>query len=140
MAKNQSDSNDRLEAAGFDYVVRQNSSFETVNGAVLDLIGDILINGEPPGSGGGGGITTEQAVDAVAAQLVAGNNIDITYDDAGNTITFDVEALTSADVTVDPGFWGSPITVESALQFAVGEINTHLADTTDAHDASAISF
>ena len=49
-------------------------------------------------SGGGGGITTEDAVDAVATALVAGNNIDITYNDAANTITVDVETLTSADV------------------------------------------
>ena len=47
---------------------------------------------------GGGGITTEDAVDAVATALVAGNNIDITYNDAANTITVDVEALTKADV------------------------------------------
>jgi hypothetical protein len=98
VAKNQNDTNDRLEIAGFDYVIREDSSYETVNGAVLDLIGDILINGEPPGSGGGGGITTEQAVDAVAAQLVAGTDIVITYDDAGNTITID------ADVTVPPEY------------------------------------
>ena len=44
-------------------------------------------------------LTTEDAVDAVAAALVAGNNIDITYNDAAGTITVDVEALTTADVT-----------------------------------------
>lgn len=49
-------------------------------------------------SGGGGGITTEDAVDAVATALTAGNNIDITYDDTANTITVDVEALTKSDV------------------------------------------
>ena len=49
-------------------------------------------------AGGGGGITTEDAVDAVAGALVAGNNIDIAYVDASNTITIDVEGLTSADV------------------------------------------
>jgi hypothetical protein len=37
-------------------------------------------------------------IDAVAAALVAGNNIDINYVDASNTITIDVETLTSADV------------------------------------------
>ena len=50
-------------------------------------------------AGGGGGITTEDAVDAVAAALVAGNNIDVTYNDTANTITVDVEALTTADVS-----------------------------------------
>ena len=51
-----------------------------------------------PGTGGGDGITTEDAVDAVAAALVAGNNIDVTYNDTANTITVDVEALTTADI------------------------------------------
>ena len=50
------------------------------------------------GSGGGGGITTEDAVDAVAAALVAGNNIDVTYNDAANTITIDVEPLVTGDI------------------------------------------
>ena len=48
---------------------------------------------------GGGGISTEDAVDAVAAALVAGNNIDIAYNDAAGTITVDVETLTTADVS-----------------------------------------
>ena len=48
--------------------------------------------------GAGGGIDAEAAVDAVAAALVAGNNIDITYNDAAGTITIDVEALTKSDV------------------------------------------
>jgi hypothetical protein len=48
--------------------------------------------------GAGGGIDAEAAVDAVAAALVAGNNIDVTYNDAANTITVDVEALTTADI------------------------------------------
>lgn len=50
------------------------------------------------GSGGGVGYTDEQVDDRVAALLVAGNNIDITYDDVSNTLTIDVEALTSADI------------------------------------------
>ena len=44
------------------------------------------------------GISVEQALDAVAAALIAGNNIDITVDDAANTITFNVEPLNKADV------------------------------------------
>jgi hypothetical protein len=48
--------------------------------------------------GAGGGIDTEAAIDAVATALVAGNNIDITYNDPAGTITIDVEALTKADV------------------------------------------
>ena len=43
-------------------------------------------------------ITTEDAVDAVAAALVAGNNVDVTYNDALGTIIVDVETLTKADV------------------------------------------
>jgi hypothetical protein len=43
--------------------------------------------------------TDEMARDAIAAALVAGNNIDITVDDVGNTITIDVEGLTSADIS-----------------------------------------
>jgi hypothetical protein len=46
----------------------------------------------------GSALTAEDAVDAVAAALVAGNNIDVTYNDAANTITVDVETLTSTDV------------------------------------------
>ena len=47
---------------------------------------------------GGEGLTTEAAIDAVAAALVAGNNVDITYNDSANTITVDVEPLTALDV------------------------------------------
>lgn len=47
MARNQIDSNDRLEIDGFDYIVRKNSSYEMVDGAQLDLIGGVLINGVP---------------------------------------------------------------------------------------------
>lgn len=53
------------------------------------------------GTGGtGGGISTEQAVDAVAAQIAAGTHvgISITYDDAGNAISFELtgEEFTTA--------------------------------------------
>lgn len=43
----------------------------------------------PEGPPGGGGLTAEQAVDAVASALVAGNEIEITYDDPGDTLTID---------------------------------------------------
>jgi hypothetical protein len=43
--------------------------------------------------------TDEMARDAIGTALVAGNNIDITVSDVGNTITVDVEALTSADIS-----------------------------------------
>jgi hypothetical protein len=46
-----------------------------------------------------GAYTDEQTRDAMAATLVAGNNIDITVNDAGDTITIDVESLTSADLS-----------------------------------------
>lgn len=41
---------------------------------------------------------SELVDDRVGTLLVAGNNIDITYDDGANTITIDVESLTSADI------------------------------------------
>ena len=49
----------------------------------------------------GGGITIETAIDAVAAALKPGNNIDITYDDEVGTLTINVEPLTKADVSLD---------------------------------------
>lgn len=67
-----------------------------VQAALVEL--QTTIDDLPIESGGGEGITTEGAVDAVAAALVAGNNIDITYDDAMNQITVDVEPLTKVDV------------------------------------------
>ena len=48
----------------------------------------------------GGGITVETAIDAVAAALKPGNNIDITYDDELGTITVHVEPLTKTDVSL----------------------------------------
>ena len=50
---------------------------------------------------GGGGITTEDAVDAVAAALVEGSGVDITYNDAANTIT--VSSSGSAGSTILDG-------------------------------------
>jgi len=51
--------------------------------------------------GGGGGITTEQAVDAVAAAIAGGTHeIVITYDDAGNSFTYELAAATKASLTL----------------------------------------
>ena len=44
-------------------------------------------------------LDAEGVRDAMAATLVAGNNIDLTVNDPGDTITVDVEPLASADVT-----------------------------------------
>jgi hypothetical protein len=66
-----------------------------VQAALTEL--QVAIDGLPVG-GGGTGITTEDAVDAVAMALQAGNNVDITYNDAANTILIDVETLTATDV------------------------------------------
>lgn len=41
----------------------------------------------PLGTGGGGGITTEDAQDAIANLLVAGTGITLSYDDTANTLT-----------------------------------------------------
>lgn len=46
-----------------------------------------IVNAGPQGPPGG--LTTEQAVDAVATALVGGNETEITYDDPGGTITID---------------------------------------------------
>ena len=79
----------------------------------------------PAGPGGGGGISTEDAVDAVAAALVAGNNIDIGYDDAANQITIDVETLTTADV--------SGLDAALTAKASTAQLAAHEADTTNIH-------
>lgn len=62
--------------------------------------GDVLtvVSGEPAWSPSGSGYTDEQVRDVIGAALVAGNNIDITVDDPGNTITIAVQALTESDI------------------------------------------
>ena len=75
--------------------------------------------------GAGGGIDAEAAVDAVAAALVAGNNIDITYNDAFGTIVVDVEALTTADV--------AGLDAALATKASTTQLSTHEADTTNIH-------
>ena len=47
----------------------------------------------------GGVYTDEMARDAIGTALVAGNNIDITVNDPGNTITVAVETLALTDIT-----------------------------------------
>jgi hypothetical protein len=42
--------------------------------------------------------TTEGIQDLVAAMLIPGSNIDLTYDDTAGTITVDVEALVASDI------------------------------------------
>ncbi len=44
-------------------------------------------------------LDAEGVMDLVGAALLGGNNLDVTYDDAAGTITLDVQALTSADIT-----------------------------------------
>lgn len=163
-----------------------------VNGAVVTLYPQ------------GGSYTDENARDAIGAALVAGNNIDITVDDALNTITIDVEVLTSGDIsdwaeavsdqvgTMVTGNTETGITVtyqdsdntvdfalddeylqdligamvssntetgiavtyddtggklnfvaevtQAELDSVIADLAAHLADTSDAHDASAVSF
>ena len=61
--------------------------------------------GESPfnAGGGGSGITTEQAVDAVAAALLSGThtNVSVTYDDAGNKINLVVSGVTGGGTTAE---------------------------------------
>ena len=86
--------------------------------------------------GGGGGITTEDAVDAVATALTAGNNIDVTYNDALNTITIDVEALTIADIAS----LQATLDAKETPAGAQTKVDTHVNDTTAAHLAASISY
>ncbi len=65
--------------------------------------GDVLTWDSTPGEWvalpAAAGYTDEQVRDVIGTALVAGNNIDITVNDPGDTITIDVESLTSADIT-----------------------------------------
>lgn len=146
-------------------------------------------NGATWVSASGSTYTDEQVRDVIGAALVAGNNIDIAVDDSGNTITIDVEALTSGDLSdfieavsdqvgsMVTGNTETGITVtyqdaDNTLDFAVdfsgavmdgdaaggvlsgtypnpgfavdmatqAELDAHINDSSDAHDASAISF
>lgn len=91
---------------------------------------------------GGGGYTDEQVRDVIGAALVAGTNIDITVNDAGDTITIDVEALTSADISdFDTQVRTSRLDQMAAPTAAVSMNSqkiTNLADGTDPGDA--VSF
>jgi hypothetical protein len=59
----------------------------------------LTITGTTIDAAAGSGYTAENARDDIGAALVAGNNIDITVNDGADTITIDVEALTSADLS-----------------------------------------
>lgn len=72
----------------------------------LDALGDVSLTNPVLGDvmyyDGSFWINTPYAElvdDRVAALLVAGNNIDLTYNDGANTLTIDVEPLTSADLS-----------------------------------------
>ena len=58
------------------------------DGEYLKREGDVLV-GDIPEGGTGGGITTEDAVDATAAAFAAGThtNVTVTYNDAANSIS-----------------------------------------------------
>lgn len=64
------------------------------------------------------GITVEAVQDIIGSMTVDSSDIDVTYDDVGNTLTFTIK-LTAA-------IWTA--------------LNDHINDTVDAHDATAISF
>lgn len=106
----------------------------------------------------------ETVRDTIGTALVAGNNIDVTVNDAGDTITIDVETLTSADISditeavqdlvggMVTGNSESGVTVTyddtgGKLDFAFAadmatqaELDAHINDTTAAHAASSISY
>lgn len=58
--------------------------------------------------GSGGGITVEEAVDAVAAALVDSASIDVTYDDGGGTITLAAKGVVARSVIVVTGAEARP--------------------------------
>jgi hypothetical protein len=67
--------------------------------AGVGIQGDAGATGPTGPAGAGSSYTDEDARDAIGTALVAGNNIDITVSDGSDTITIDVESLTSADIT-----------------------------------------
>ena len=62
-----------------------------------------------PAGGGGGGITTEDAVDAVATALTEGAAIDIAYNDTANTITVAGTTFADAAAGVVPASGGGTV-------------------------------
>jgi hypothetical protein len=82
---------------------------------------------EADSGGGGGSYTDEQAQDAVGGILADTATINLTYTDATPAITADVidGSITTAKLSFDP-----------ATQ---AELDAHISDTSDAHDASTIS-
>lgn len=79
-----------------DVELSDNGSFRSNIGQVVTLAdnGSYYANGEELVFGGGSGITTEQAVDAVASAITTGTHTGVTvaYDDAGNKINLTVTA------------------------------------------------
>lgn len=77
---------------------------------------------------GGGGYSDEEARDAVGVALTDSSTIDFTVNDGADTITAAVKSssITTGMLAFDP-----------ATQV---ELDAHIDDTSDAHDASAISY
>lgn len=82
-------------------------------------------------SGGGGGITTEEAVDAVAAALTEGAGIDVTYNDAGNAITLAVTGVVVRSVIVATGAETRPAGADVVIWIDPDELGAANALATD---------
>lgn len=82
---------------------------------------------------GEGSLTLEQVRDDLANVILAGNNIDVVVDDALNTITLSVEALTSADLSDFQTAARAAITVSDTatldLTYAGGQISGAVLDS-----------
>jgi len=78
------------------------------------------------GGGGGGGLTAEQVMDLVASFIVAGDNIDVDYDDAGDTLT-----ISTAGTFLTPSYKTvvKPDSADFTLLQTTGSSGT-LTDTT----------
>lgn len=119
-----------IPSAGYYAIFMSDGSASTVSGATTALtlyrvtgVTGVVTAVIPPG-----GYTDEQAQDAVGNILTDTATIDFTYNDAGNTISaiVSLSSISAAHLSFDV-----------ATQV---ELNDHINDTSDAHDASAISI
>jgi hypothetical protein len=84
---------------------------------------------------GGGGVTLEQVYDALGGGvLVAGNNIDITHNDALDTITIDVETLTLADISDVTASITEVNYIDGVTSAIQTQLNAKAADADVVHD------
>lgn len=67
-------------------------------------------------SGGGGGLTQEQIQDMLSTFLVAGTNVSLSYNDAGDTLTINASGVSDGDkgdITVSSS--GAVFTIDNGV-------------------------